>query len=193
MARINLLPWREERRKQRNRETQALFGAAALLGVVVVFALVWHFDRLIEDQQARNKYLQDQIAEVDKQIKRIEELEKTRAQLLSRKQVIEELQASRSMMVHLFDELVRTIPEGVRLQSIKQSGDVLTLEGQAESNSRVSDYMRRFEASQWLGNPDLQIVEAKGDDRRARYRFVLRVTVKKPKAEGEQDGQAVAS
>jgi type IV pilus assembly protein PilN len=193
MARINLLPWREERRKQRNREAQGLFAAAAVFGIAVVFGLVWHFGRLIEDQQARNQYLTEQIAEVDRQIKRIEELEKTRAQLLSRKQVIEQLQASRSMMVHLFDELVRTIPEGVRLNSIKQAGDVLTLEGSAESNARVSDYMKRFETSEWIGSPDLQIVEARGEDRRNRYNFILRVTLKKPKVEGEEAAEAVAS
>jgi type IV pilus assembly protein PilN len=193
MARINLLPWREERRKQRNIEAQGLFAAAAVFGIAVVLGLVWHFGKLIEDQQARNQYLTQQIAEVDRQIKRIEELEKTRAQLLGRKQVIEQLQASRSMMVHLFDELVRTIPEGVRLKSIKQAGDVLTLEGSAESNARVSDYMKRFESSEWIGSPDLQIVEARGEDRRNRYNFILRVTLKKPKVEGEEEAQAVAS
>ncbi len=193
MARINLIPWREERRKQRNRETQALFAAAAVFGIAVVLGLMWYFGRLIEDQQVRNDYLTEQIAEVDRKIKRIEELEKTRAQLLSRKQVIEQLQADRSRMVHLFDELVRTVPEGVRLRSIKQSGDVLTIEGSAESNARVSDYMKRFEASDWLGGPDLQIVEARGEDRRSRYNFILRVALKKPNAEGEEQAQAVAS
>jgi type IV pilus assembly protein PilN len=114
----------------------------------------------------------------------VQDLEKTRTKLLQRKQAIEELQANRSQMVHLFDDLVRTIPDGVRLTSIKQTGDTLTLEGQAESNARVSNYMRNLEASSWVTNPDLQGVEAKGSDKRNRYAFVLRVTIKKPQAAG---------
>lgn len=185
MARINLLPWRDERRKVRNQETQVLLFASAIAAAIAVFLVFWQYGNVIEAQQRRNNLLQEEIVKVDAKIKEIEELERTKTKLLNRKKVIEELQASRSMMVHLFDDLVRTIPEGVRLAAIKQNGEELTLEGFAESNARVSEYMRNFEGSQWVGNPKLQIVEAKGTDKRSRYAFVLKVNLKKPKAEGE--------
>lgn len=194
MARINLLPWREERRKQRNRESQTLFVAAAFAAALVVLLIIWRFNAMIDGQNARNEYLRQEITKVDAKIKEIEELEKTRTNLLNRKKVIEDLQASRSMMVHLFDDLVKTIPDGVRLNSIKQAGDVLTLEGFAESNARVSEYMRNLEGSDWMGNPDLRIVEAKGPDKRSRYQFTLTVNLKRPKVEGEPgvEGDAAA-
>ena len=195
MARINLLPWREERRKLRNREAQTLLGATAIAAVLAVLLIVFQYDMLIDGQLARNRMLEQEIAAVDRKIQGVEEFEKERSRLLSRKQIIEQLQSSRSMMVHLFDDLVRTIPEGVRLNSIKQAGDQLTLEGAAESNARVSEYMRKLEVSDWMGNPDLQIVEAKGADKRSRYMFTLRVNLKKPTVEGEegQEGDPAAA
>ena len=182
MARINLLPWREERRKQREREFYAILGGAFAAAALVSFLLVMWFDGQIEGQKNRNTYLQGQIQEMDKKLVEVQDLEKTRSKLLQRKQAIEELQANRSQMVHLFDDLVRTIPDGVRLSSIKQTGEILTLEGQAESNARVSNYMRNLEASAWMTNPELQNVEAKGNDKRNRYAFILRVTIKKPQS-----------
>jgi type IV pilus assembly protein PilN len=179
MARVNLLPWREERRKVRNREAQTLFGATGLLAALVVLMIVLQYNRMIEGQQARNQYLRTEIAAVDAKIKEIEGLEKERERLMRRKQIIEELQASRSMMVHLFDDLVRTIPDGVKLNSIKQSGNQLTLQGASESYARISEYMRALEVSKWIGDPEIQIVEAKGSDARSRYAFTLRVTQRK--------------
>ena len=184
MARINLLPWREERRKLRNRESQTLFAITAFAAVLVVLAIMWQYSQMIANQVRRNQILTQEITKVDAKIKEIEALEKTRSKLLQRKAIIEQLQASRSMMVQLFDDLVRTIPEGVRLSSIKQNGDTLTLEGFAESNARVSEYMRSLEGSRWMGNPDLAIVEAKGPDKRSRYVFTLRVNLRKPDADG---------
>jgi type IV pilus assembly protein PilN len=192
MAKINLLPWREERRKQRNREATTLFGATAFFAVIVVFVIIWQAQALIDDQKARNGFLEKEIKELDAKIKEIEALEATRSKLLARKAVIEQLQASRSHMVHLFDDLVRTIPDGVRLNAIRQSGDTLTLEGVAESNARVSTYMRNLEASPWVTNPDLDTVEATGPDKRNRYAFTLRVQMKKPKVEGEEGGDEAA-
>ncbi|MDY0022997.1 PilN domain-containing protein, partial [Arenimonas caeni] len=126
MARINLLPWRAERRKQRQKEFMTLLGLAAAAGVLISFLIVMYYNGQIEGQQYRNQYLRNQITLVDEQIKEIEALDRKKANLLARKQVIEELQASRSQMVHLFDHLVRTIPEGVKLNTIKQAGTVLT-------------------------------------------------------------------
>jgi type IV pilus assembly protein PilN len=192
MARINLLPWRAERRKQRQQEFYAMLGFAAGIGVLVSFLIVMYHNGQIEGQLQRNQYLRDQIVLVDKQIKEIEELDKKKANLLARKQVIEELQASRSQMVHLFDQLVRTIPEGVRLNSIKQTGQLLTLEGQAQSNARVSSYMRNLEESGWMADPDLTIIEAKGDDRGLPNMFSLKVRLQTPKQE-EQEGAAAGA
>ena len=197
MARINLLPWRAERRKQRQKEFVTMLGLSAAAGLLISFLIVMYYNGQIEGQQDRNQYLRDQIAAVDAQIVEIEALDKKKANLLARKQVIEELQASRSQMVHLFDQLVRTIPEGVRLNSIKQAGQMLTLEGSAQSNARVSSYMRNLEESGWMANPDLSIIETKGEDKGLPNAFSLRVQMVTPKAEAEAeaaaaDGAAVA-
>ena len=193
MARINLLPWREDRRKLRQNEFYAILVAAALAGLLV-FAAIWYQHKLwIDGQIARNSYLKGEISALDEKIKEIEALEKTRSQLLARKAVIEQLQASRSKMVHLFDDLVRTIPEGVRLMAIKQDGEQLTLEGVADSNARVSTYMRNLEISEWVSNPQLAIVEARGTDKRSRYAFTVRVDLKKTAAEAAAAEEAAAA
>ena len=181
MAKINLLPWRAERRQQRQKQFFTLLGVVGIMAVLAVFGIKVYFDTLIEAQQARNSYLQTEITEVDKKIKEIEELDKKRADLLQRKQVIEQLQASRSQMVHLFDELVQTIPEGIRLTSIKQNGIVLTLEGVSQSNARVSSYIRALEGSGWMARPDLSIIEAKGTEKNMPYIFNLKVNLVQPK------------
>lgn len=186
MARINLLPWRAERRKLRQKEFVSMLGLAAGAALLLSFLIVMYYDGQIDGQDARNRYLQDQIKLVEKQIAEIEELDKKKANLLARKEVIEQLQSSRSQMVHLFDELVRTIPEGVRLNSIKQAGQVLTLEGFAQSNARVSSYMRNLEASGWMTNPDLTVIETKGEDKGLPNMFSLRVTLKNPSSTEEE-------
>ena len=189
MARINLLPWRAERRKARQKEFVGMLGLAALGGVLASFLIVTYYSGRISNQNARNDYLRGEITKVDTQIKEIEELDRKRADLLQRKQVIEELQASRSLMVHLFDELVRTIPEGVRLTSIKQAGSVLTLEGVTQSNARVSSYIRALEGSGWMSSPDLSIIEAKGSDKNMPYIFNLKVTLVQPKGDDDAEGE----
>jgi type IV pilus assembly protein PilN len=189
MARINLLPWRAERRKRRQNEFYGMLGAAALVAVLLAMLINGYYGAQIEGQAARNAYLQSQITTVDAQIKEIEELDKSKSRLLARKQVIEELQSSRSQMVHLFDELVRTIPDGIRLTSIQQAGDLLTLEGRTQSNARVSAYMRSIETSTWMGTPDLEIIEAKGDDKTLPLEFKMRVKMESP---DQQDDQADA-
>jgi len=193
MARINLLPWREERRKFREREFYVLLGGAALAAVVVAFLIVSYFSGQIDGQRARNAFLDQQIKEMEKKEAEIKDLDKTRAKLIQRKQAIEELQSGRSQMVHLFDDLVRTIPDGVRLNTIKQNGEQLTLEGVAESNARVSTYMRNLETSKWVINPSLGGVEAKGEDKRNRYQFTLKVTLKKPTVEQPAADAAAAA
>lgn len=196
MARINLLPWRAERRKQRQREFQGMLGMAALAGVLLSFLVWFYFDRQISGQHERNSFLQAEIAKVQQQNEEIKELDAKKDRLLARKKVIEELQANRSQMVHLFDSLVRTIPDGVTLASIKQEGDVLTLQGNAQSNARVSAYMRNLEVSGWMTKPDLSIIEAKKDDkapvagssRTLPYNFSLKVQLANPNATTSEGG-----
>jgi type IV pilus assembly protein PilN len=191
MARINLLPWRAERRKLRQKEFVTMLGMAALAGVVLWFLVNTYYNGQISGQNERNAYLQDQITQVDKQIKEIEELDKKKAKLLARKEVIEQLQANRSQMVHLFDSLVRTIPDGVTLTSIKQEGDKLTLSGRSQSNARVSTYMRNLEGSGWMTKPDLSVIEAKAGDPGLPYTFTLSVMLANPNAPKDTDGDGV--
>jgi len=165
MARINLLPWRAERRAQRQRDFVTMLALAAVAGALLSFLLWFYYDRQISGQTDRNAYLTAEIQKVESQIKEIEALDKQKDRLLARKKVIEELQANRSQMVHLFDSLVRTIPDGVALSNIKQEGEVLTLEGRAQSNARVSAYMRNLESSGWMTKPELSIIEAKSEQK----------------------------
>ena len=192
MAHVNLLPWRAERRKQREREfyMQLVAAFVAALGVM----LLWMFwmNQRIDNQTERNSYLQTEIAQLDVRITKIKDLEKVREHLLARKQIIEQLQSNRSQMVHLFDEMVKTIPDGVRLTGMKQAGDVLTLEGVAESNARVASYMRNIDNSQWMGRTDLRKIEnktgTKDVDKKAPYVFSLDVKLRKPE-EAQADKQ----
>ena len=192
MARINLLPWRAERRKQREREFYMMLAASAVAALVAVAAAYGWMDARIENQNQRNAYLTNEIKALDKQIEEINELDKTKSQLLTRKQIIEQLQSNRSQMVHLFDEMVKTIPDGVRLTGMKQAGDVLTLEGVAESNARVASYMRNIDNSQWMGRTDLRKIEnktgTKDVDKKAPYVFSLDVKLRKPE-EAQADKQ----
>ena len=195
MSKINLLPWRAERRKVKQKQFYSALGIAAVVAVLAVIGVIKYFDALLENQNARNTYLQNEINILDVKIKEIEALDRKKASLLRRKQVIEELQASRSQMVHLFDELVRTIPDGVRLGSIKQAGAVMTLEGVTQSNTRVSSYMRSLEKSGWMSNPDLDIIKVqdKSEEKGMPYQFVLKVNMVQPKVDVGADGSAATS
>jgi type IV pilus assembly protein PilN len=194
MARINLLPWRTERRNQREREFYMMLAASAVAALIAVGAAYGWMNARIDNQNQRNAYLTNEIKALDKQIEEINELDKTKSQLLTRKQIIEQLQSNRSQMVHLFDEMVKTIPDGVRLTTMKQAGDILTLEGVAESNARVASYMRNIDNSQWMGRTDLRKIEnktgSKDVDKKAPYVFSLDVKLRKP--EEVQAGKEVA-
>ncbi len=189
MAKVNLLPWRSERRKVRQQEFYYLLGGAGVLALILGLVATFYYNGQIDGQNTRNAYLTDQIAQLDAKLKEIEALDKKKETLLRRKEVIEELQANRSQMVHLFDELVRTIPDGVRLTMIKQDNDKLTLEGQSQSNARVSAYMRNIEASGWMTNPDLSVIEEKGEDKTLPYQFKLSLTLIKPGQQMGPDGK----
>jgi type IV pilus assembly protein PilN len=194
MAKINLLPWRAERRKARQKDFYGMLGLAALAGVLVSFLIISFYNGRIGSQNSRNQFLRDEIAKVDGQITEIDELDKKKGRLLARKEVIEQLQANRSQMVHLFDSLVRTIPDGVTLSAIQQEGDILTLSGRSQSNARVSTYMRTLENSGWMSKPDLNIIEAKAGNPGLPYEFNLKVKLVNPNAptEGEEAGVPAA-
>lgn len=183
MAHVNLLPWRAERRKLREREFFGQLGMAfvAGLGVVLLWAL-W-MGASIDNQNDRNTILQDEIKQVDVKIAKIKDLEKVREHLLARKQIIEQLQSDRSKMVHLFDELVKTIPSSARLTSLKQAGDTMSLDGVAQSNASVAEYMRNIEVSPWMGHVDLRSTVNSHDATRMPYGFGLTVKLSKPKAD----------
>ena len=191
MARINLLPWRAERRKQRQKDAMVMLALSAVAAVVLSFLIIGFYNAQIDGQNERNQFLQARIAEVDTQIAEIDELDQKKSKLLARKEVIERLQANRSQMVHLFDSLVRTIPDGVILTSIKQDNETLTLEGRSQSNARVSTYMRNLEGSGWMTNPELSIIEARGTDKGLPYEFKLQVTLANPNAPKDEDGDGI--
>jgi len=160
MPQINLLPWRDELRKRRNKEFGILAGvvAAAMLGLAVGVHLF--FQGRIEFQQQRNRFLNQQISSLNKQIKAIKDLEKKKESLLARMKIIQELQSSRPEVVHLMDALVETLPEGVYYTRIAQKGARLSIDGVAQSNARVSSLMRKMDASEWLTNPALVEIKA---------------------------------
>lgn len=175
MTKINLLDWRAQRREQRKQRFIAMMIAAMVVAAAVFGAGFLAMTNAINLQTARNDYLKQQIAEVDQKIKEIQELERVKANLLARMRVIEELQASRTASVHFFDELVNTLPEGVTLTGIKQAGANVTLEGAAESNGRVSTYMKNLEASPWFDDPRLVVIKTSESGNIRRSDFTLRV------------------
>lgn len=191
MARINLLPWREERREQRKREFFTMLGMGAAAAVVAMLAVTWQMNNVIDNQHERNRFLEMEIKKLDEQIKEIEKLEDTREKLLARKQIIEKLQGSRSQMVHLFDALVRTMPEGAMLTSFKQTGDNLVLQGKAQSSARVSALMRNLEANDWFALPDLNVIQIIPENRvepgHYGYEFSLKVNLKKTQLEQDEE------
>ncbi len=161
MPRINLLPWREEQRRERKLHFLVALGAATVVAAVVAFAAYLMMDSMVNAQQHRNDQLRAQIKELDKQIEEINALESAKQKFIARMEIIEKLQRSRPEIVHLFDEIVRTLPDGTYLTGIKQSDHKLTFEGVAQSSTRVSSFMRNIDASEWLKNPELEVVETK--------------------------------
>jgi len=181
MPKINLLPWREELRKERQQQFYVHAFMAAAAGAVAIAYGMFTVNGMIDHQNARNGYLKDQIQQVDKKIEEIKDLQKTRDRLLARMQIIDQLQKSRPEVVHLFDELVKTLPDGVYLTSIDQQGDKLTISGVAESSARVANYMRNIDASAWLDTPSLEGVATKQDGQTRQFEFTLHTQQTMPK------------
>lgn len=162
MPRINLLPWREAERKRKRQEFGVGAIAALMFAAVIYLVVNWQMQSAIDEQLSRNDYLNAQIKELDKQIAEILDLEQQKARLQARIQVIEQLELSRPEIVHVFDQLVRTTPDGIYLTSVKQTDRKIELKGFAQSSTRVASYMRNIDSSEWLTDPALQILETKG-------------------------------
>ena len=172
-VKINLLDWRTELKNVRQQQFFVTLGAGALLAIGSIAVVYYGVSNAIDYQRQRNAFLQQQIVEMDKKIKEIEELEKVKANLLARMKVIEELQASRAAMVHFFDEILNTLPEGVYIKGLRQAGANVTIEGVAESNNRVSAYMKNIESSRWFADPKLVVINTKDVAKRRQSEFQM--------------------
>jgi type IV pilus assembly protein PilN len=173
MPKVNLLPWRSELRQRRKKEFFVALGGTLVIGAAVVYASILTVQSWTGAQRGRNEILRAEITALDQQILEITGLESQRERLLARMQVITQLQRSRPEVVHLFDELVNTIPEGVNLLEVVQQGDRINLRGLAQSSTRVSALMRNIDGSEWLRSPGLDVVETvtSGVDRNAQFRL----------------------
>ena len=173
MPRVNLLPWREEERKRRQRDFGMATFASVLVGLAVVFGTVFVFSQMIAAQERLNERLEEEIAIIERSIEEIDNLERQKERLLARMEIIDQLQKSRPEIVHLFDELVRQLPEGVYLTSMKQTGARVELQGVAQSSTRVSALMRQIDASPWLTDPEVERVETTSTGASRQAEFVV--------------------
>ncbi len=191
MTRINLLPWRELRRKEQQRQFISIAaGAVILMGMILVYMHL-HMNSLIEDQNQRNKFLQEEIVKVEQKIAEIRALETKKQQLLARMDIIQQLQTRRPEIIHIFDELVKAVPAGMYLTSISQSGARIVIEGAAQSNARISMLMRNLDGSDWFNDPKLDVIEADARESARVSRFKL--TVNQVRIGGNADTDAMNS
>lgn len=191
-VRVNLLPHREERRKRARTHFAVMAGVTAALGFAIVAAGWFVLQNQINDQEERNKIIKTEIAKLDKEIDEIKEVKDKIAALLARKQVIETLQTDRVQTVHLLDELVRQVPEGVFLRSVKQKGPGISLVGYAQSNARVSTLMRNIESSPWLANPKLVEISAVTLGKMRISQFSMNLSMKRPTAPAAKEAPKAA-
>ena len=189
MPRINLIPWREAERKRKRQEFGVGVLGAFIAAAVITFLVNLQMNAAIDNQNEKNQYLNDEIAKLDKQITEILALEQQKQRLRARIQVIEQLERSRPEIVHVFDQLVRTIPDGVNLTSLKQTDRRLQIRGLAQSSTRVASYMRNIDASEWLTDPSLDILETKGSTSDGSSEFTLNAAQENPQQAAQPDQQ----
>jgi type IV pilus assembly protein PilN len=187
MPRINLLPWREEERKTRQREFGVAAAGAVIAGIAVVMLTMLAFSQMISAQQARNDRLVAEITELEKIIEEIDSLERDKERLLARMEIIDQLQKSRPEVVHLFDEMVRQLPEGVYLTGMKQTGSRIEIRGVAQSSTRVSALMRQIDGSEWLADPEVERVETTDIGSSRQAEFVVFLKQARPGGEEEEE------
>jgi len=183
MAHINLLPWREELRQERQQQFLVAIVASLIFAVVAFYGAVLYADSLLDEQNSRNAFLQSEIAKLDIKIKEIKTLEQERARLIARMQVIQQLQSSRPKVVKVFDSLVRTVPEGIHLSKVARQGSSLTFNGVAQSNARVSVFMRELDENSEFGESRLQVIQRTSTSDNAIRNFTLAVPESQPKPE----------
>ncbi len=190
---INLLDWRAARRERRKQQFGVAAGMTAALAAGIVVIGLLAVNTALSNQNERNEFLKGQIAEMDRQIKEIQELEKTKANLIARMEVIQQLQKDRSDIVHFFDEMVNILPDGVYVTSVKQQGNKITIDGVAESNGRISTYLKNLDASEWFSDPRLVVIKAQQDQFRRLSNFTLSVTAfaEKKGATGAEEGEVL--
>lgn len=178
MPSINLLPWRQEQRKEKQRQFFTLSGLSMALMVLIIVVIHINIERMISTQTSRNAFLERHIKQVEEQLKEIADLEMARERLLARMDIIQQLQRDRAEIVHLFDEVARAVPDGVHLTNFKQSTRSLSMKGVAQSNARVSSFMRNLDASEWLSDPNLGVIET--DPKSLSRTFLLSAKQKSP-------------
>ena len=186
MTQINLLPWREEQRQELKKQFVLMAVMTCILSAAIVGLIHFQMQAKIDYQLSRNNFLTDEIAKVDEEIKEISELQKVRRSLIERMEVIQDLQGSRPSIVHLFTEIVSSVPDGVYLKALEQQGSDLRINGEAESNARVSTYMRNLQSSAWLKDPNLTIIEIEDKTINRISTFALTVKQTSPNATGEE-------
>jgi type IV pilus assembly protein PilN len=182
-TRLNLLPWREMKRREQDRQLLTIAIGAWVLMALIVFYAFMHVSALVENQQKRNQYLEGEIKKVEDEIKEIANIKKQRQDLIARMNVVYQLQADRTRIVRVFDELARRLPEGVQFTSVKLAGDMLSIQGVAQSNARISALMRNLDASDWFANPELEVINVKdkGGDRVSDFSLKVKQAAKKLK------------
>lgn len=183
MIRINLLPHREIKRKERRQQFYVVSGLMVVLGLAIAFAVHTVIGGFIERQDRKNQIFKTEIAKLDKEIAEIKRLREQIDALLARKRVIESLQSDRAQTVHVLNEMARQMPEGIYLKSIKQTARLITLVGYAQSNARVSHLMRALDESPYLTQPQLVEIKAATVDGRRVGEFTLNITIEQPKEE----------
>ncbi len=188
-TRINLLPWREMRRKEQDRQLLSIGIFTWMLMGLIVFYGHYQVSKMIQVQQDRNKYLQTEIGKLDKKLRKIKDIKKERAALVARMDVIYKLQSDRTRMVHIMDELVRTLPEGVYYSSMVQKGDRLVLNGAAQSNARIAALYRNLDKSPWFASPDLKVVNVvrRGSARVSKFDLTVKQLEQAKTADTDKD------
>ena len=187
MPAINLLPWREAERQKRQRDFGVALGGAVVVGIAVIMATMFAYSKMIDNQEGRNDRLTAEIKVLEAKITEIDALERQKERLIARMEIIEQLQQSRPEIVHLFDELSRQLPEGVYLTGMKQTGSRVEIRGVAQSSTRVSALMRQIDASEWLGDPEVERVETKQSGNSRQSEFVVYHKQQQPALEAEDE------
>lgn len=189
MARINLLPWRDERRAEQKKQFLIILGIVALVAVLITLIAQSVVSSVVDNQESRNRYMETKISELDDQVKEIRELDKKRRELLDRMKIIQELQGNRPVIVRVFDEIVRTVPDGVFYTDLTRQGGKIELTGVAESNNRISSLMRNLDSSEWFKSPNLTSVDARPEFGEQASQFSLSFEITTPSEEATEGAE----